>query len=460
MSPDISAFPVPTGLSYFDYQLEGIQFLLEHEGALLADEMGVGKTVQAIGVINADPSISSVLIVCPATMKLVWKQELEKWLAKPFFFIAVIDSTWQPADIVLINYDRLHQYTKELSARVWDLVICDESHYLKTPTARRTKIATSLKAKRRIALSGTPLQNRPVELLPVLTWLNPTQWPKDKWHDFGLRYCNGLWNGFGWEYQGATNIEELGEVLRSTVMLRRTKAEVLPSLPAKLRSVVELAFDTNLRETVQAELLAFERWMELISGAPSYGESTEGRYNHTVKHLAKFRGERWDNLAVARHQTALAKVPLVTAFVRELFDGGSGKIVIFGHHRDVISQLAETLEEFGPVTLTGGMSPRERAAAIDQFHFDPETRLFIGNIVAGGIGITLAPASSHCIFAEISWVPAEMTQAEDRLHRVGTVSNVLVQHLVLEGSLDAIMIRRLIKKQEILAGILDSPVRL
>jgi SWI/SNF-related matrix-associated actin-dependent regulator of chromatin subfamily A-like protein 1 len=155
MSLDVSVVPVPAGLAYFNYQLEGIRFLLEHEGALLADEMAVGKTVQAIGLINALPSISSVLIVCPATMKLVWKRELEKWLAKPFFYIALVDSTWQPADIVIINYDRLHQYTKELSARVWDLIICDESHYLKTPTARRTKIATSLKAKRRIALSGT-----------------------------------------------------------------------------------------------------------------------------------------------------------------------------------------------------------------------------------------------------------------------------------------------------------------
>jgi SWI/SNF-related matrix-associated actin-dependent regulator 1 of chromatin subfamily A len=147
---------------------------------------------------------------------------------------------------------------------------------------------------------------------------------------------------------------------------------------------------------------------------------------------------------------------LVVDYVRELFRSGSGKIVLFAHHRDVIASLAAGLGEFRPVALTGGSSATSRKDAIDRFHSDSETRVFIGNIVAAGTGITLAPASCHCVFAEVSWVPAEMTQAEDRLHRIGTCSNVLVQHLVLAGSLDAMMIRRLITKQETLAKVLAS----
>jgi SWI/SNF-related matrix-associated actin-dependent regulator 1 of chromatin subfamily A len=439
-------------MTLFPYQLDGIRFLLEHPGALLADEMGLGKTAQAIGLINVDPGIRTILIVCPATMKLVWKRELEKWLNRELK-VVVTERDLVLAPIVIINYDRLRQHWVITGELRWDLVIFDECHYLKNPEARRTKIATAIKADRRLALSGTPLLNRPVELLPVITWLDPVNWPRNKWHEFGLRYCGGSWNGFGWEYTGATNLEDLSVRLRSTVMLRRTKAEVLPSLPAKFRSVIELSVNSNLRRIVQTELWAFEHWMEVQSGA-SFGPTTDG-YKTSVRNLHRFRGETRDNLAKARHETALAKVPLVAEYVRELFRDGSGKIVIFAHHRDVISQLATELLEFGPVTLTGGSSTRERAQVVDRFQSDPLVRVFIGNIQAAGIGIALAPASSHCVFAEVSWIPAEMTQAEDRLHRIGTVSNVLVQHLVLEGSLDAIMIRRLIKKQEIISEVLE-----
>lgn len=445
--------PAPPGLSYFPFQLEGIHFALARSGTLLADEMGVGKTIQAIGLINADPTIRTVLIVCPASMKLPWKRELERWLERDLA-IAVTDSDLVLAPIVIVNYDRLRQHAVALREHLkWDLAIFDECHYLKNPEARRTKIATSIKATRRLALSGTPLQNRPVELLPILTWLDPINWPASKWHEFGLRYCGGCWNGFGWEYGGATNLEELSHQLRETVMLRRTKAEVLPALPAKFRSVIELSADSDLARVAQAEFWAFERWMEIVSGAG--GPSGDG-YQKNVKSLRRFQGDEWDNLAIARHQTALAKAPLVAQFVKELFSGGSGKITLFAHHRDVIATLAEALAEFGPVTLTGASSSPARRKAVERFQSESTTRLFIGNIQAAGTGITLAPASSHAIFAEISWVPAQMTQAEDRLHRIGTRANVLIQHLVLEGSLDAVMIRRLIIKQETLAKVLEG----
>ena len=222
-------------------------------------------------------------------------------------------------------------------------------------------------------------------------------------------------------YKGASHLEELSARLRSTVMLRRTKAEVPPSLPSKFRSVIEPSPETNLSELLRAQWRAFECWMERTTGAPGNGNG-DG-YQKRVKGLARFQGPQWSNLAVARHETARAKVPLVSAFIRELFENGSGKVTLFAHHKDIIAQLAEELACFGPVTLTGETAPKTRTQVVDRFHSDPACRLFIGNIVAAGTGITLAPASSHCVFAEVSWVPAEMTQAEDRLHRVGTVTN-------------------------------------
>jgi SWI/SNF-related matrix-associated actin-dependent regulator 1 of chromatin subfamily A len=217
-----------TNPSLLPYQETGVAFLESHPATLLADEMGLGKTLQTIGLINALPSIRSVLIICPASVKAVWKTELGRWLKRELS-VCTIDSTgWTSADITVINYDRLHQHETALVRCAWDLIVADECHYLKSAHTRRTTIATRLKAPRRLALSGTPLLNRPRELLPVLTWLDPVIWPRRKWHDFGLRYCGALWNGFGWEYSGATNCSELATTLRRTVMLRRTKAEVLP----------------------------------------------------------------------------------------------------------------------------------------------------------------------------------------------------------------------------------------
>jgi SWI/SNF-related matrix-associated actin-dependent regulator 1 of chromatin subfamily A len=450
----------PSGLSYFPFQLEGIRFALEHAGTLLADEMGLGKCIQAIGVINTLPEPKRVLILCPATMRGIWKGELTKWLTRPAR-IAVAGIEMAPPSeafslhILICNYDRLPQVLPILRTTKWDLAIYDECHYLKNPESRRSKIALSIRAERRMALSGTPLQNRPIELFGVLSWLNPSDWPRASYFEYARRYCGARYNGFGWDLSGASNLCELNDRLRVGVMVRRIKTQVLPELPAKLRSVVELESDSNIRARVSAELWAFERWMEERSKGESGAVNRDESYNAAVKGLARFQGTAHDNLAVARHQVALAKVPLVAAFVTELLRGGGlQKVTVFAHHRDVIAGLAEALLEFHPVTLTGDTSAKERVKVINLFQTAPAVRIFIGNIVAAGQGITLAPASSHCIFAELSWVPAEITQCEDRLHRIGTQDSVLVQHLVLSGSLDAIMARTLIAKQVVLDGVL------
>ena len=242
------------------------------------------------------------------------------------------------------------------------------------------------------------------------------------------------WLNFGWDVSGANNLAELSHRLRSTVMIRRTKAQVLPQLPSKLRAVVELYPDAEMKRLLKRELKAFEtRFL---------------RVDHD--------SIDWDDLAVVRHETALAKVPLVVQHATELLDGEVRKIVIFAHHRDVVARLQDGLKRFRPVILVGGMGPQARQDSIDAFQDDSSVRVFIGNIQAAGTGITLAPASSVCLFAELSWVPAEISQCEDRLHRIGTLDSVTVQHLVLAGSLDAIMVRVLIRKQRILDAVLQD----
>jgi SWI/SNF-related matrix-associated actin-dependent regulator 1 of chromatin subfamily A len=452
------SFPVPEGLTYFPFQEEGIYFALQHSGTLLADEMGLGKSVQAIGIVNALANPERILIVCPATMRLVWKRELEKWLLHPCTLgIVGIDASALNARIIICNYDRLNQVRSFLLGRKWDLAIYDECHFLKNPVARRSMIALSIKAERRLCLSGTPLQNRPMELFGILSWLDPKTWPPQSRWTFGHRYCGAKYNGFGWDFLGSTpaNLPELSQRLRASVMLRRTKAQVLPELPSKFRSVVELEATTNIRASVEAELSAFERWMEAKAKSESDSIKREGQYRAGVRDLQRFAGIEHETLAEARHAVALAKVPLVAEFVREGLQSG-GKIVLFCHHRDVVFAYLEALAEFYPVSITGATNPSDRQLAIDHFQTKPDCRIFVGNIVAAGTGITLAPASNHCIFAELSFVPAQMSQAEDRLHRIGALNNVLIQHLVLAGSVDALMAHILVRKQKILDAVLDE----
>jgi SWI/SNF-related matrix-associated actin-dependent regulator of chromatin subfamily A-like protein 1 len=216
--------------------------------------------------------------------------------------------------------------------------------------------------------------------------------------------------------------------------------------PRKRRSVIELSAGADLSELLQQEWKAF-RTFESSGSAPE-------EYNAKVRSLKLVRLKARDNLAIVRHQTALAKVPLVVEFVTEVLHSGAQKVVLFAHHRDVIQSLDERLGRFHPVQLIGGMSPLAKQRAIDQFRTDPLVRIFLGNIHAAGLGIDLSHCS-HCIFAELDWTPGIVSQAEDRCHRIGTEESVLVQHLVLAGSVDAIMARRILAKQEVLDAVLD-----
>jgi SWI/SNF-related matrix-associated actin-dependent regulator of chromatin subfamily A-like protein 1 len=247
-----------------------------------------------------------------------------------------------------------------------------------------------------------------------------------------MEAAEGVRKMLGWDKRTEADVPD--DITELMIMIRRTKAQVLPQLPEKIHTVVELYPTGNLmKRIIKQELDAYEvRFLKV---------------NHD--------SINWDDLARVRHQTALVKVPLIVQYVTEVLEGGVQKVVVFAHHRDVIAQLVEGLSSYHPVMLVGGMGPQERQDSIDAFQNDSAVRVFIGNIQAAGNGITLAPASSRCIFAELSWVPAEMTQCEDRLHRIGTKDSVHVQHLVLEGSLDAMMVKVLIKKQKVLDAVLD-----
>lgn len=492
MDADVD-IPCPDGINFFPFQKAGISFMLQRPASLLSDEMGVGKGVQTIGVINADPSIASVLIIAKASLKINWSRELTRWLTRDLSIGIAMPKEWpDKKDIVIVNYDLLPRYLTELREKTWDLIVVDEAHNIKNPKAqrtvsicggmlnRRTKVGfrttitpfavDPIGAKRKLFLTGTPIPNRVVELWPLLHYLDPARW--DNYFSFVNRYCGAVRSTYGMDVSGATNLDELQHRLRSTIMIRRLKKDVLPELPPKLRQVLELPTN-GAADLVHEEERIWQSQQELLEALTVAKELAKASDNpedwvNAVKALKDALQVAFTEMAKVRHRIGLAKVPYVVEHVREaLNESPDKKLSIYAHHTDVVKELVAALGEgeeggeevvnYGVVKITGADSQKARQAAVDAFQTDPKIRVFVGNITAAGEGITLT-ASSHVVFAELDWTPAKLFQAEDRQHRQGSQGHecIYIQHLVLEGSLDARIAKIIVDKQAIADKALDK----
>jgi SWI/SNF-related matrix-associated actin-dependent regulator 1 of chromatin subfamily A len=424
--------------------------------------MGLGKTIQAIGTISADESVTNILIICPASLKLNWARELGRWLTRPLSVGIASGDYWPATQVVIINYDIVGRHIERIHARAWDMLICDEVHALKNAKAQRTKAilggkgAQAIAARRRLFLTGTPILNRPSELWTLVQSLDPRGLGSNFFR-FHKQYCNAYKTRYGWDFSGASNLDELQRRLRETIMIRRLKADVLTDLPPKRRQVVELAAN-GCGDIVGAERSAYEANSEAIERLRAEADLADARedreaYEAAVMALRAAQGVLFSQMSKLRHATAVAKIPYVLEHVREAVEA-SGKVIVFAWHADVIEAIAQ---EFGQaaVTVTGQTPVEKRQAAVDRFQTDPTCTLFLGNILAAGVGLTLT-AAAHVIFAELDWRPAMITQAEDRAHRIGQRESVLVQHIVFDGSLDATMAQKIVEKQAIIDAALDQ----
>jgi SWI/SNF-related matrix-associated actin-dependent regulator 1 of chromatin subfamily A len=432
----------------------------------------LGKTVQVIGVINYIIEIKSVLIICPNNVKINWRNELERFKTRNLSVGIATPKEFPETDIVITNYDLLKKYHNQLRAKTWDAIVVDESHFIKNPKAIRTIQIIGKKNKNvwvippinspiRIALSGTPFLNRPIELYPVLHWLDPKVY--DNFFKFGIRYANGHKGQWGWDFSGYSNLTELQQKLRSTVMIRRKKSEVLTDLPPKIRQVIEMPLPDNdgnlalflkereVYEQCMEELYKLKEAVELAKISDNQED-----YHNALSKLRESQSIAFNKMAKARHDTAVLKMPILADHIKEVLEGNEGKIVVFAHHHDAINILANEFKGMCSI-LTGEHDIEEKDEAVTKFVTDPDCRLFIGSIHAAGIGLNrLQLASSHAIFAELDWTPAWITQCEDRLHRIGQKDSVLVQHYVLEGSIDALIAKKIVSKQNISDKALDK----
>jgi SNF2 family DNA or RNA helicase len=493
--------PCNEGISYLPYQKAGIAYAIQRKNTLIADEMGLGKTVQALGVVNASVDSKNVLVIAPASLRINWKKESEKWLTGKFEVFVVEsmkDKIPEIASLVIVNYELVRgkkvidpsgaldhkgvpvkiiassNIHSQLMNREWDVLIVDEAHRLTDPkslqsiailgfSASKKKGTAEIrglksKAKKSLFLTGTPFMNRPIELQPLLAAISPEEF--GNFFLFAKRYAAAHQTDRGhWDFSGSSNLEELQERLRATCMLRRLKRDVLQELPPKRRQIIILPSDKNAK-VIKAEhdswKLREERIAKLRNEVDfAHASNNEEIYKKSVQELKSAGLTGFTEMAKERKNVAIAKIPSVIDHLESAFEQDIEKIILFCWHNEVSDKIHA---HFGStaVKLTGQTtSNKDRQDAVDRFQIDPGIKLFVGSIGAAGVGHTLT-AASVVIFAELSWSPYQVTQAEDRAHRIGQQNQVLVQHLVFDGSIDARMASTLIEKQSIADRLLDN----
>jgi len=408
----------------FPYQQTGAAFLAQKGRALLADEPGLGKTAQAIAACDS-LGARYVTVVCPASVRENWKREFRRFSnTDPVLHVASYDAAARKGDY----------FTSAI-----DVLILDESHYLKTRTAKRTKAIFGPKcdgvgglverAKHVFCLTGTPTPNNPSELWPMLRAVMPdaitpeSGKPTSYW-GFVSQYCCTRDNGFGVEIVRGKNLDKLKERL-SPFVLRRKKSEVLKDLPP-------ITFDELPLTSIDAlkALKGHDAEMKLIR------DTLEKKGVDGLAEVAS-------HVASLRRVIGLSKVGLVVEWVKEWLDGGGGKIVLFAYHRDVIAHLQNAFGSLAQ-SVTGSTHPGDRQRCVDEFQHG-HASIFIGQITAAGTGITLT-AASDMVFVESSWVPAENEQAAMRIHRIGQKNACIVRFATLAGSLDEQIQRACLRK--------------
>ncbi len=448
--------PAPNGMDYMPFQKAGIEFLEKHGNVLVADEMGLGKTIQVIGYLNLHPEVKHVLIIVPASLKLNWVRELKRWDVHNRD-VGILNGVLH--DVTITNYETFvanknaEEYFRRVSEVQWDVLVLDESHYIKSSHAKRTKVIIGENkklgedadgkivwgrqkglidfSKKVILLTGTPIMNRPYELFTQLRALNHSLGrSKSKFVSKYMEY-----NRYGVDPNSGKNLDELQRTLRTTCMIRREKKDVLLELPDKRRMLIEVPRNVLKGDlgTKEQQLLRYVRENWNLTG---------------LKHSS---GAAFEEISSVRHEIGVAKVPFAIGHLENLLEE-TDKIVVFAHHHDVLNAIYDHFKDVA-VIATGQESQKERDEAVQRFQNDTNTKLFIASTLAMGVGITLT-ASSTVVFAEMEWRPGDMFQAEDRCHRIGQKDMVLAQYIVVQDSLEAYMVNTFIEKQQTIEQVM------
>jgi SWI/SNF-related matrix-associated actin-dependent regulator 1 of chromatin subfamily A len=401
--------------------------------------MGLGKTTSTI-IAALESGSKKVLIICPATLKINWKREIENYSDKSIY-IAESKNFSTEADFVIINYDiikNFHDTKRKNESQIvsadFDLVVVDEAHYIKNAQAQRTKLINDIvkKVDRLWLLTGTPMTSRPIDYYNLLNLVDS---PVAKnWMAYVIRYCSGYQFRVGprkvWNVMGASNLEELRDrTLNST--LRRLKEDVL-DLPEKIITPVYLRLKSKIYEEVMGE---YYNW---------YEKNPDESKSLTVQ---------FTKLTKVRQILADEKIEKTIELAENILEQDK-KVIIFCNFTNSLNKITE---HFGKsaVKLDGSMSKTERQFAVDQFQENEKVKVFVGNIKAAGVGITLTSAEA-VIMNDLSFLPSDHSQAEDRAYRFGQKNNVLVYYPIFENTIEGIIYDILNNKKNVIATVMGD----
>ncbi|XP_053109716.1 DNA annealing helicase and endonuclease ZRANB3 isoform X2 [Hemicordylus capensis] len=452
---ELSCLPEKLRERLLPFQKKGVVFALQRDGrCMIADEMGLGKTIQAIAASYYYKNEWPLLIVVPSSLRYPWVDELEKWIPAlcPEDIIIIQNKTdiWRipTSKVTVLGYGLLTSDAQTLIDALYKqnfkVVVVDESHYMKSRNAARSKILLPIvqKAFRAILLTGTPALGRPEELFMQLEALYPGKF--GTWTEYANKYCDARVRFFGkrrqWDCRGASNLDELHQLL-SNVMIRRLKNQVLTQLPPKIRQ--RIAFD--LPKAAAMELNAsFEEWEKLMRA--SNLDSTENDFVQVMGLITRMF-----------KQTAIAKAGAVKDYIKMLLENDQLKFLIFAHHLTMLQACTEAVIESKAcyIRIDGSVPSAERINLVNQFQKDPDTRVAVLSIQAAGQGLTFT-AATHVVFAELYWDPGHIKQAEDRAHRIGQCSSVNIHYLIANGTLDPLMWAMLNRKATVTGATLNG----
>ena len=449
--------PVPEFCQMMPFQVAGVHYAKDRDNCLIGDAPGLGKTIQAIALANLR-GCKRVLVVCPANVRLQWARQIKIWSTLPKVVVYPVlkssDGVHPTANYVITSFEVARgNLWKTLRSYPWDLLVIDEAHYLKTPDANRTRAlfgasaraaspyagtrGIAERAEQILALTGTPLPNRPRECYTLANALDPSCIDWMNFEQFKDRFNPGGRDektGASWEYAG--RLPELNARLRCNIMVRRLKEDVLKDLPAKRYELVPVETTLKIQMALQAERMLHFDEQEM---------------------LARSGGKIDGAISTVRREMGEALAPAALDHVRMLLEGGVEKLVVFAHHHSVLDFLNKGLASFGVLRVDGGTSVAGKGRAVEQFVHNPRMRVFLGQSQAVGTGTDgLQDIATHAFFAEADWVFGNVEQCVDRLHRMGQKGSVLAQILTAPGSIAERIIGRAIQKGRTVAKVLDG----
>lgn len=389
-------------LPLLPHQQEGVEFILNNSSAFVCDDMGMGKTRTVIEAM-IQRSQFPILVICPSALKLNWRNEIARWVGIDL----EIDNLNQ--DIIITNYERMNKYKFEIQALPIKQLVLDESQSFKEESSKRTQLALawSRKIPYKILISGTPMLNRPRELITQMEILNNIHKVGGR-EKFLEKYCNPRHSQYGIDYSGCSDLQELHQTMNG-IWLRRTKDDLENKLPTK--TIVPIPI------------------IELNQPAPT-----------------SFRDiERYDRAVLYK------KLDASVDFIEQLLERDE-KVVVFVHHKDIGKALNMKFPEAS--VIVGGQSPVHRQLNIDNFQLH-DTQIIICSLQASAVGLTLT-ASRCAVFIEYPWSPALLAQAQDRVHRLGQDKDVFIFYLYGQGSIDEYRLNTNSFKKAVIDYIVDG----